>query len=62
MYRYVVQQDLEFSQHALLSVPSQMTAKFGICTVVSLNGTLIEIKMFTFTLECTHFIFNECPV
>ncbi len=46
----------------LLSVPCQATAKFGICTVVSLNGTLVEIKMFTFNLDCTHFIFNECPI
>jgi hypothetical protein len=32
------------------------------CTVVGLNGTLVEAKMFTFTLECTHFIFNKCPI
>ncbi len=37
-------------------------AKFGTCTVVSVNGTLVEAKMSTFTLESTHFIFNKCPV
>ncbi len=37
-------------------------AKFGTCTVVSVNGTLVEAKMFTFTLESTHFNFNMCPI
>ncbi len=35
---------------ALLSVSCQISAKFGICTVVDLNGlngTLVEAKMFT---------------
>ncbi len=36
-------------------------AKFGTCTVVSVNGTLVESKMCTFTLESKHFIFNMCP-
>jgi hypothetical protein len=27
-----------------------------------LNWTLVEAKMFTFTLESTHFIFNKCPI
>ncbi len=35
--------------------------KFGTCTVVGVNWTLDEAKMFTFTLESTHFIFNKCP-
>jgi hypothetical protein len=46
----------------LLSVSCQVSAKFGTCTVVSLNGTLVVAKMFTLTLECTHFIFNKCPI
>jgi hypothetical protein len=29
---------------------------------VSVNGTLFEAKMWTFTLESTHFIFNKCPI
>jgi hypothetical protein len=37
-----------------LSVSCQISAKFVTCTVLSLNGTLVEAKMFTFTLECTH--------
>jgi hypothetical protein len=37
-------------------------AKFGTCTVVGVNGALVEAKMCTFTLECTHFIFNKCPI
>ncbi len=47
---------------ALLSVSCQVGAKFGTCTVVGLNRTLIEAKMFTFTLEFRHFIFNKCPI
>jgi hypothetical protein len=39
-----------------------VSAKFGTCTVVSVNGTLVEAKMWTFTLESTHFIFNKCPI
>ncbi len=29
---------------------------------MSVNGTPVEAKLFTFTLECTHFIFNLCPI
>jgi hypothetical protein len=29
---------------------------------VGVNWTLVEAKMFTFTLESTHFIFNKCPI
>ena len=37
-------------------------AKFGTCTVVSVNGTLVEDTMRRFTGECAHFIFNKCPI
>jgi hypothetical protein len=47
---------------ALFSISYQASAKFGTCTILGLNGTLIEAQMFTFTLECTHFIFNKCPI
>ncbi len=47
--------------YTLLSVSCQVSAKFVTCIVVSPNGTL-EAKMFTSTLECTHFIFNKCPI
>jgi hypothetical protein len=40
---------------------SWVSAKFGTCTVVSVNGTLVDAKMCAFTLESTHFIFNKCP-
>jgi hypothetical protein len=39
-----------------------VNAKLGTCTVVSVNGTLVEAKMCTFTLEPTHFIFNKCSI
>jgi hypothetical protein len=39
-----------------------VSAKFGTCTVVSVNGTLVEAEMCTFTLESTHFVFNKCPI
>jgi hypothetical protein len=39
-----------------------VSAKIGTCTVVSVNVTLAEAKMCTFTLESTHFIFNKCPI
>ncbi len=48
--------------HALLSVSGQVSAKFDTCSVVGLNGTLVEAKMFTFTIERMHFIFNKCPI
>jgi len=37
-------------------------AKFGIYTVVGLNGTLVEAKLNIGTLECAYFSFNKCPV
>jgi hypothetical protein len=40
----------------------KVRAKFSTCTVVSVNGKPIEAKLCTFTLECTHFIFNLCPI
>ncbi len=39
-----------------------VSAKFGTCTIVSVNGSLVEDKMYTFTLESTHFIFNKCLI
>jgi hypothetical protein len=39
-----------------------VSAKFGTCTVVSVNGTLVEAKMCTFALKSTNFIFNKCPI
>jgi hypothetical protein len=38
------------------------SAKFGTCTVLSVNGTLVEDKMRTFKGECPHFSFNKCPI
>ncbi len=40
-----------------------VSAKFGTsCTVVSVNGALVEDKMRRFNGECAHFIFNKCPI
>ncbi len=39
-----------------------VSAKFGTCTVVSINGTLVEDKMRGFKGECAHFSFNKCPI
>jgi hypothetical protein len=38
------------------------TSFFGICTVVGLNGTLVEDEIRTFLGECEHFSFNKCPI
>ena len=46
----------------LLSVSCELVLKFGTCTVVSVNGILVEDKMCTFTLESPHFVFNKCPI
>jgi hypothetical protein len=32
------------------------------CTVVSVNGTLIEDKLRRFKGECAHFSFKKCPI
>ncbi len=37
-------------------------AKFGTCTVVRVNRTLVENKMRRFKGECAHFRFNKCPI
>ena len=39
-----------------------VSVKFGTCTVMNVNGTFLEDKLCTFTLESTHFIFNLCPI
>ncbi len=40
----------------------RVIAIFSTCTVVCVNGTLVEAKMSTFTIESTHFVFNKCPI
>ncbi len=39
-----------------------VSAKFGTCTVVGVNGTLVEDKMRGFKGEWAHFSFNKCPI
>ncbi len=39
-----------------------VSAKFGTCTVVSVNGTLVEDKMRRFKGEGAQFSFNKCPI
>ncbi len=38
------------------------SAKFGTCTVVSVNGTLVEDKTRRFKDECAHFNFIKYPI
>jgi hypothetical protein len=44
----------------ILSV--RVSAKFSTCSVVSVNGTLVEDKMRRIKEECAQFSFNKCPV
>jgi hypothetical protein len=39
-----------------------VSAKFGTCTVVNVNGSLVEDKMRRFKWKCAHFSFNKCPI
>ncbi len=39
-----------------------VSAKFGTCTVVSVNGALVEDKMRRFKGECAHFSVKKCPI
>ncbi len=39
-----------------------VSAKYGTCTIVSVNGTQVEDKMRRFKGECAQFIFNRCPI
>jgi hypothetical protein len=39
-----------------------VSAKFSTCTVVRVNGTLVEDKMRRFKGECEHFSFNKCVI
>jgi hypothetical protein len=36
---------------SLLTISCQVCAKFGTCTVVGLNGTLVEGRMYAFYLQ-----------
>jgi hypothetical protein len=38
------------------------SAKFGICAIVGLSGTLFEAKYKLGILECAYFSFNKCPI
>jgi hypothetical protein len=40
----------------------RVSAKFGTCSVVSVNGTPVEDKMRRSKGECAHFSFNKCPI
>ncbi len=40
----------------------RVSAKFGSCTVVSVNGTRVEDKMRRFKGKCAQFSFNRCPI
>ncbi len=48
-------------QHTVIRF-MRVSAKFGTCTVVSANGTLVEDKMRGFEGECAHFSLNNCPI
>jgi hypothetical protein len=39
-----------------------VSAQFGTCTVVSVNGTLIEDKLRWFNGEYAHFSYNKCTI
>ncbi len=39
-----------------------VSAKFGTCTVVSVNGILVEDNLHRFKGECAQFSFNKCPI
>jgi hypothetical protein len=39
-----------------------VSAKFGTCTVGSVNETLVEDKLRRFKGEYAHFSFNKCPI
>ncbi len=57
-YNFIPQ--LRYKYNVILFV--RVSAKFGTCTVMSVNGTLVEDKMFRFKGECAHFWFNKCPI
>jgi hypothetical protein len=39
-----------------------VSSKFGTCTVVSVNGWLVEDKIRRFKGEYAHFSFDKCPI
>ncbi len=49
---------LEYTVNRFVGV----SAKFGTCTVVSVNGTLVKSKNRRFNDECAHLLFNKCPI
>jgi hypothetical protein len=53
--------DRRWAAHTVIRFVST-GAKFGICTVVSVNEALVNAKMCTFTFDSTHFMFNKCPI
>ncbi len=41
---------------------STTAKKFGTCTVMSVNGTLVEDAIRRFQGKCAHFNINKCPI
>ncbi len=39
-----------------------MSAKFGICTIVGLNESLVEAKLCTQCVPSSYFSFSKCPI
>jgi hypothetical protein len=48
-------------RYCVFAVRFVVSAKFGTCTVGSVNGTLVEDKMRRFKGQCAHISFNKCP-
>ncbi len=59
---------LVICQFVCLTIPSTVirfvwvSAIVGTCTVVSVNGTPVEAKMFAFTFESADFVFSKCSI
>jgi hypothetical protein len=41
---------------------ASISAKFGICTIVDVNGTLVEAKIHTSSDLSSYFSFNKCLI
>jgi hypothetical protein len=54
--------DEGFCQLFYIQLRALQSVTFGTCTVVSVNGTLIEDKMCTFKGQYAQFSFNKCPI
>jgi hypothetical protein len=60
--RYYLAQKFSVFPCAVIRFLCELELNLALAPIVSVNRTLVEAKLCTFTLECMLLIFNKCPI